>query len=103
MKDLYQKLAEALDVKEITDNFLESNDLSVSSWSTADGYDVYVMTEDPRNLNFESDVFYYQPQFDEIIDRISDNAGMDAVVYIEDLYDLLPEEDVEDYLDNLQG
>ena len=103
MKDLYQKLAEALDVKEITDNFLESNDLSVSSWSTADGYDVYVMTEDPRNLNFESDVFYYQPRFDEIIDRISDNAGMDAVVYIEDLYDLLPEEDVEDYLDGLQG
>jgi len=103
MTDIYQKLAEALDVKEITDNFLESNDLSVSSWSTADGYDVYVMTEDPHNLNFESDVFYYQPQFDEIIDRISDNAGMDAVVYIEDLYDLLPEEDVEDYLDGLQG
>ena len=103
MKNLYQKLAEALDVKEITDNFLESNDLSVSSWSTADGYDVYVMTEDPRNLNFESDVFYYQPSFHEIIDRISDNAGMDAVVYIEDLYDLLPEEDVEDYLDGLQG
>jgi len=31
MKDLYQKLAEALDVKEITDNFLKTNDLSISS------------------------------------------------------------------------
>lgn len=103
MRDLYQKLAKALDVKEITDNFLETYDLSISSWGTADGYDVYVMTEDPRNLNFESDVFYYQPSFDEIIDRISDNAGMDASVYIEDLYDLLPEGDVEDYLDSLQG
>jgi len=38
MKDLYTKLAKALNVAEITNNYSRNNhDLEISEWMTADG------------------------------------------------------------------
>ena len=49
---------------------LNNPDLELSEWYTADYYTLYVMTNDTRNIDWENDVYYYEPSFDIIIDRI---------------------------------
>jgi hypothetical protein len=44
------------------------------------------------------DVFYYQPSFDDIINRIKD-LDEDAIVYVSDFETYLPEYEVDDYLE----
>ena len=43
-------------------------DLEVSTYNTADGYEVFIMKSSPfeNQLDWENDVFYYQPSFDDI-------------------------------------
>ena len=47
----------------IGDN-MHSPDLELSEWYTADDYTLYVMTNDARNIDWENDVYYYEPSFD---------------------------------------
>ena len=54
MNDI-QKLEKLLNVK-ITEDFPRNPELSIYTQSTADGYEVYVITNDERNLNWEEDV-----------------------------------------------
>ena len=42
-------------------------DIEIGTIMTQDGYDVHYITADIRNLNFENEVFYYQPDFDAVI------------------------------------
>ena len=52
-------------------NFVESNgDIEIGTIMTQDGYDVHYVASDLRNLNFESEIFYYQPDFDAIMNAI---------------------------------
>ena len=54
-------------------NFVEHNgDIEIGTIQTADGYDVHYITSDIRNLNYENEVFYYQPDFDAIMNAIDD-------------------------------
>ncbi len=54
-------------------NFVEHRgDIEIGTMQTADGYDVHYITADIRNLNFENEVFYYQPDFDAIMSAIDD-------------------------------
>ena len=54
-------------------NFVEHNgDIEIGTIQTADGYDLYYITTDVQNLNFENEVFYYQPDFDAIMSAIDD-------------------------------
>ncbi len=54
-------------------NFVEHNgDIEIGTMQTADGYDIHYITADIRNLNFENEVFYYQPDFDAIMSAIDD-------------------------------
>jgi len=101
MTDIYTQLAKLLNVAQITDNYNRSNahDLEISEWATADGYDIHVMTSDVYAINFEYDVFYYQPNFADIIDRIKELNNSDAVVFVSDLETYLPEYEVENYLE----
>ena len=95
---MIEKLAELLNVAQITDEYRGHPDLQISEWLTADGYDVHVMTNDERNLDFEYDVFYYQPDFDSIIERIKD-LDSEAIVYVSDIETYLPEYEVNGYIE----
>ena len=94
----YQKLAELLDVAEITEDYKGAPDLEVGTWNTADGYEVHVIANDPRNIDFEWDVYYYEPSFRQVIDRIK-QLDSDATVYVSDLETYLPMYEVEDYIE----
>ena len=77
-------------------------DLSISPWYTADDYEVHVMTNDERNVDWENDVYYYEPQFPDIMQRIVDtvaDAGFDVKIYVSDLERYLPEEEVLNWLE----
>ncbi len=94
---IYEKLGEALNV-ELTDDYkLYATDLEISTWNTADGYELHIITEDPTALDWEYDVYYYEPSFDNVLDRIKElQAG--SVVYLCDFEQYLPEDEVRDWL-----
>lgn len=94
----YQKLAQLLNVAEITEDYKGAPDLEIGTWNTADGYDVHVIANDPRNIDFEYDVFYYEPSFLQVIDRI-EQLDSDATVYVSDFETYLPMYEVEDYIE----
>lgn len=104
--NIYEKLGEALNVK-LTDDYRGTPNLEIGTWNTADGYEVHVMSNDPQHLNWEYDVYYYEPSFEEIIDRIKETAenesydGDPAVIFVADLDQYLPEYEVNDYLEQL--
>lgn len=102
LNTMIEKLAELLNVAQITDEYRGHPDLQISEWLTADGYDVHVMTSDPQNLDFEYDVFYYQPDFDSIIERIQELNDSQAIVYVSDIETYLPEYEVENYIETYE-
>ena len=48
---------------------LYNADLQLSTWNTADGYDVYVLMNGQymSDMNWESDVYFYQPDLETIL------------------------------------
>ena len=103
----YKLLEEKLNITIEQDYKLSAYDLEVSTYYTADNYDIYVMTNEPSNIDWENDVYYYEPSFEEIIDRIKETAenesydGDPAVVWLADFDQYLPEGEVQDYLEEL--
>ncbi len=93
--EIKEKFEEVLGVT-FTEDY-RNPDLQISTWSTADGYDLYVITDDPRNLNWESDVFYYQPSFDDIMDYI-EYFDEGTIVYCDDFDEYFDEYYILDYL-----
>ena len=101
---VYDKLAKELNV-ELTDNYrVNGIDLEIGTLNTADGYELHTITSDPRNLEWEYDVYYYEPDFNTVIERIKDVSYDDdvAVIFIADFEQYLPEYEVQDYLDELK-
>ena len=86
-------------------NFVESNgDIEIGTLQTADGYEVYYVAADLRNLNWESEIFYYQPDFDAIMNAIDDLrfAGEEVSVACYDVDDYFDEYYMLDYIsDNM--
>lgn len=77
-------------------------DLAIAPWYTADDYEVHVMTNDETNVDWENDVYYYEPQFANIMDRIVDtinDVGYDVKIYVSDLETYLPEDEVLEWLE----
>jgi len=62
---------------------------------------VHVITNESGALNWETDVYYYQPPFEDIIDRIKELDEW-AVVWASDLETYFPEDEVENYLEELK-
>jgi len=96
-----EKLQEKLQI-EIIDSLanITNYDLEISTCMTADGYDVYVMTNDPyERLDWENDVYYYQPSFDDIMSRIMELEPGDKV-YVDDIEEYFPEYEIEDWINN---
>ena len=96
--DNIEKLAMLLGVAEISEDYKTGVELEIGEWNTADGYTLHVITQDARNLDFEYDVYYYEPSFDQIIDRIKE-LDKDSIVYISDIELYLPDSEVQDYID----
>lgn len=83
-----EKFQEVANIK-----FVESRgDFEIGTIQTADGYDLHYMTADILNLNFENEVYYYQPDFDKIMSYIEEHRVSDELLEIEIW-------DVEDYFD----
>ena len=95
----YEKLAKLLNVAKITEDFRGTPDLEIGEWQTADSYDLHVMTNDPHNIQFDYDVYYYEPSFREVINRIKELNDEDAIVYVSNFETYLPEYEVEDYIE----
>jgi hypothetical protein len=98
MNNIYTQLAKLLGVAQITEDYTGSADLQISEYMTADSYDIHVMTNEPMHLMWDTDVYYYQPSFDDIINRIKD-LDEDAIVYVSDFETYLSEYEVADYLE----
>ena len=97
-----QQLEKLLNIK-ITEDYPRNPDLSIYTQSTADSYEVYVITNNERDLDWENDVYYYEPSFEDIIDRIKDvNYDYDdeqAVIYCSDIEQFFNEYEVQDYIE----
>jgi cobalamin biosynthesis Co2+ chelatase CbiK len=53
--------------------FVDQNgDIEIGTLQTADGYDLHYITTDVQNLQFDMEVYYYQPDFDAIMNAIDD-------------------------------
>ena len=79
-------------------------DIEIGTIMTQDGYDVHYITADIRNLNFENEVFYYQPDFDAVMNAIDDlrYAGEEVSVECYDVDDYFDEYYMLDYIsDNM--
>jgi len=60
------------------------------------------MTNNETNVDWENDVYYYEPQFPDIMQRIVDtvsDVGYDVKIYVSDLETYLPEEEVLNWLE----
>jgi len=86
----------------------ENNDCTIYNESTADGYDVFVVTNDTRNVNVCENVYYYDhdiaDQFTEQIRYGDTTFYIDEDIhqdcYIEDKLVELFAENVEDIIEN---
>ena len=86
----------------------ENNDCTIYNESSADGYDLYVVTNDTRNVNVCENVFYYDHdianQFSEQIRYGDRTFYIDQDIYedcyIEDKLLELFAENVEDIIEN---
>jgi len=84
-------------------NFVQSNgDIEIGTLPTADGYDLHYIAADLRNLNWENEVFYYQPEFDAIMNAIEDLrfAGEEISIACYDVDDYFDEYYMLDYLES---
>lgn len=81
-----------------------NGDIEIGTIMTQDGYDVHYVASDLRNLNFESEIFYYQPDFDAIMNAIDDQrfAGEEITVECYDVDDYFDEYYMLEYIsDNM--
>ena len=76
----------------IDDNAYNSYDIAAYTESTADGYEVYVVTNNMDSVNISEDVYYYDSLVVQaLIDQIISYGGNDTVVYadqylLDDIY-----------------
>ena len=94
---------------EITDQW-QNPDFSVYEESTADGYSVWIATDDDKHINVSEDVYYYENELTDVIyDAIPDYNNIycdnydfveDAITrHYEDLLCRIEEEIVDELLD----
>ena len=77
-----------------------NNDLQLTEYMTADGYNVFILTEDYNHLNWENDVYYYQPDFDTIMERIvqvAEDIPL-ARIIMDDVEEYMDESEIERWL-----
>jgi hypothetical protein len=95
-----EKLQNKLNIQ-IDETYTIWHDLEISTRATADGYDVYTIKSTPYDdgLDWENDVFYYQPSFDDVMTRILELDDF-AKVYVDDIEEYLPEYEIERWIND---
>ena len=94
---------------EITDQW-QNPDFSIYEESTADGYSVWIATDDDKSINVNEDVYYYENELNDVLyDAISDYNQIycdnydfveDAITrHYEDILFRIEEEVVDELLD----
>ena len=86
-------------------NFVQSPsdaDVELGELQTADGYELFYITQDIQNPNYENEVFYYKPDFDTIMATIDDYRHREdtANVVCYDIEDWFDEYDMLNYLES---
>ena len=80
-------------------------DVEIGELNTADGYELFYITQDVQNLNYENEVFYYKPDFDSIMDEIRNAMAFKpnestVKVCVYDIEDWFDEYDMLNYLES---
>ena len=71
----------------IDDNAYQNYDIAAYTESTADGYEVYVVTNDMNSISINEDVYYYESDVPQaLIDEIIGYGGNDTVVYVDQYF-----------------
>ena len=71
---------------ELTTDFNSWYDFYIYEESTVDGYTVYICTDDPKNININENVHYYDHSlFEELVEVIKHSNGGE-IIYVDDLY-----------------
>ena len=71
----------------IDDSAYNNYDIAAYTESTADGYEVYVVTNDMDSVNISEDVYYYESDVPTaIIDEIIGYGGSDIVLYADQYF-----------------
>ena len=67
-----------------TDGFNDSCDLYCYNESTVDGYDVFVLTHDMKNINICENVYYYDSDLaSAIMEEIQYNGGGETLLHMD--------------------
>ena len=78
-------------------------DIEIGELNTADGYELFYITQDIQNLQFDNEVYYYKPDFDTIMGEIL-NAMIFGEEYVKvcvyDIEDWFDEYDMLNYLES---
>ena len=94
-----EKLVDKLNI-EIDDTYkYNMYDLEISTYNTADGYEVYIMKNLNNDIEWENDVFYYQPSFDDIMTRIMELDKFSSV-YVSDIEEFMPDYEIEQWIND---
>ncbi len=96
-----EKLQQKLDIEIDDMHRYNMYDLEISTYNTADGYDIYIMNSTPyeNSLDWENDVYYYQPNFIDIMDRIS-QLDSGSLVYVSDIEEFMPDYEIEQWIND---
>ena len=71
----------------LDENAYGNYDIAAYTESTADGYEVYVVTNDMQSISISEDVYYYESDVPQaIIDEIIGYGGGDTVVYADQYF-----------------
>ena len=69
---------------EVTDSFSDSCDLYCYTETTADGYEVWVLTHSTRNVNVNENVYYYENDLARaVMEEIGYNGGSETLLHMD--------------------
>lgn len=71
----------------VNEDAYHNYDIAAYTESTADGYEVYVVTNDMNSISIAEDVYYYESDVPQaLIDEIIGYGGNDTVVYADQYF-----------------
>ena len=71
----------------INEDAYQNYDVAAYTESTADGYEVYIVTNDMSSISIAEDVYYYESDVPQaLIDEIIGYGGDDTVVYADQYF-----------------
>lgn len=96
-----EKLQDKLNIK-IDDMYTHRlHDLEIYTTNTADGYEIYCMrnSQFENEIDWDNDIYYYQPPFEDIMERILD-LGEGSTVYIDEIETYMPDYEIEQWIND---